>query len=77
MFSLVPTESSEGGDWPNLASISLAGELDHCLRDRGMLTGTMSVSTLEGYLVALIVGPGAPPEEDWLPQVWAGSRLAC
>ena len=52
-------------------------ELDHCLRDRGMPTGTMSVSTLEGYLVALIVGPGAPPEEDWLPRFWAGSRLAC
>lgn len=49
-------------------------ELDHCLRDRRMPLGTMNLSTLEGFLVALIVGPGTLPAEYWLPKVWAGRR---
>ena len=49
-------------------------ELDHHLRDMRMPSGTMDLSTLEGFLVALIVGPGTPPTEDWLPKVWGGRR---
>lgn len=31
---------------------------------------SMDVAKLEGYLTALVVGPVAPAQEDWLPLVW-------
>ncbi|GLS03337.1 hypothetical protein GCM10007860_04800 [Chitiniphilus shinanonensis] len=34
---------------------------------------TMDVETLDGFLVALTIGPEPVPEEEWLPQVFSGT----
>ena len=31
----------------------------------------MDISMLDGFLTALVVGPSVPPQERWLPMVWA------
>lgn len=42
------------------------------------LTGTMSVSMLEGFLTALVIGPKSVPPAEWLPWIWdpvAGDQM--
>jgi uncharacterized protein len=45
-------------------------ELDDLLAAIG--PQAMDVSKLEGFLTAIVIGPGAPPQEQWLPLVWGG-----
>ena len=45
-------------------------ELDDFLADEGNEDTSMDVSTLEGFLTAIAIGPHAVPPSDWLPWVW-------
>lgn len=32
--------------------------------------GAMNLECLDGYLCALLLGPGLPPSADWMPAIW-------
>lgn len=38
----------------------------------GMGGSAMDVAMLEGFLTAVVIGPGAVAQEQWLPKVWGG-----
>jgi uncharacterized protein len=45
-------------------------ELDDFLADDAIQETSMDVSTLEGYLTAIAIGPGLVMPSEWLPWVW-------
>lgn len=45
-------------------------ELDEFLAGEGIEETSMDVSTLEGFLTAIAIGPGIVPPSAWLPWVW-------
>lgn len=45
-------------------------ELDDFLAGEAMEEVSMDVATLEGFLVAIAIGPGIVPPSAWLPWVW-------
>ncbi len=46
------------------------GELDDFLANEANEDTSMDVSTLEGFLTAIAIGPRMVPPSDWLPWVW-------
>ena len=46
------------------------GELDDFLADTSIEETSMDVSTLEGFLTAIAIGPRAVMPSEWLPWVW-------
>ena len=45
-------------------------ELDDFLADESIESTSMDLSMLDGYLVAIAIGPGLIPPSAWLPWVW-------
>ena len=45
-------------------------ELDDFLADEALQESSMDVSTLEGFLTSIVIGPRFVRPSDWLPWVW-------
>lgn len=48
-------------------------ELDELLRGDGH-NDFIGLSTIDGMIAALVAGPAAVPEDEWLPMIFAGRR---
>ena len=51
-------------------------DLESFLSSESCPPGTMDISTLDGFLTALVIGPEAIMPSEWLPFVWAESDQA-
>lgn len=51
--------------------------LEDALASEGMPETTMTLAELDGFLVAVAVGPVPIPSEEWLPCVWGGEETPC
>jgi uncharacterized protein len=45
-------------------------ELDDFLADKSIESTSMDLAMLDGYLAAIVIGPGLIPPSAWLPWVW-------
>ncbi len=50
------------------------GELDAFLMSEATSDECMDIGTLDGFLTALVVGPGLVAPSVWLPLVWGGTN---
>lgn len=47
-------------------------ELDDFMYSVPMVTYCMDISSLDGFLTALVIGPEVVPESEWFPVIWGG-----
>ena len=66
----LPTDGRTTGELDQSLSDAEIDELDDFLADEAIEETSMDVSTLEGFLTALAIGPRAVLPSEWLPWVW-------
>ena len=65
-----PAGAQEAKDLDQPLSRAELNELDEFLADESIADTAMDVSTLEGFLTAIVIGPRNVHASEWLPWLW-------